>query len=742
MRYRVALTALVLAFSTGVFPATAQENVLDDRQFERQLSGLLSQSRIGKAKLTQDELWAQMAQLEDRRKKAANQDEVHFVLAYSHLAETILANGTEQDYTRLLHIYRALPPAAWLHQSLLRPLSAFWITRELEQSGKTTPPSGVKLPLYEGPMPEHLQAATPELQDAWRRYKAFTTAFLAAVETPKEAGWLGVQQSWPLFYDVAGDVLEGKVGGAVPRLAQFQWGGWCGTGSDTLYEPQSRLLFMSLLRERRYAPAVGALFEMLKHPSFSYGSFDDGLWKRQFIGWCGADWEVLYAGAALDEKPTLGDLARHGSPLAARLLLQMAQLPKISERDDYLRAIAALIKPSGLPTGYGTASSADIRRVAKEAIPAEIQQQLLGVLHNKVQPDAGLDSIEVLSHILVDLARPESKAALHRIMEMPYGKARERAALALRALGEEIAPVPVRPVGFRLLQNGKAMPSTGIEWEIRMGEMGDTSSSMQTSEAGNFQLKRDYFVDAQRKITRLWFAAEPLKSPGDAWFGLQILPPANLDGITELKVETGALTLDLQPNHAPEFYVNQPILLRLHAERPLSTSLYFAPISKDLRVPFASQITFPTLQKRKYQVEIFAPGAARWQQEIALDAERKAVPVVLEPGAAVKFEIIAPGGEKRDLAVEHVLLRDGKPIASYLYYEYENRIYRGLPSGAYTLKVLSSADKKMSSAARRSAKEIAPPLQFPAYSGMQRDFVIGKDSPAVIDLGEIKLEPN
>ncbi len=85
------------------------------------------------------------------------------------------------------------------------------------------------------------------------------------------------------------------------------------------------------------------------------------------------------------------------------------------------------------------------------------------------------------------------------------------------------------------------------------------------------------------------------------------------------------------------------------------------------------------LQKRKYQVEIFAPGAARWQQEIMLDADRKTVPVTLEPGAALKFEIIAPGDQKRDPSVEHVLLQDGKPIKSYLHYDYENRIYRGLP---------------------------------------------------------------
>jgi hypothetical protein len=130
------------------------------------------------------------------------------------------------------------------------------------------------------------------------------------------------------------------------RLAQFQWGSWCGTGSDMFSVPHDRALFVASLQERNYGAALAkgiAISEdrYLISPSLD----DDGAWQREFITRCGFDWEMIYAGLSVQSSPYGGSskldaLAQFGSEKSGRLLLGMAAEPSFSERADYLNALA------------------------------------------------------------------------------------------------------------------------------------------------------------------------------------------------------------------------------------------------------------------------------------------------------------------------------------------------------------------------------------------------------------------
>ena len=102
----------------------------------------------------------------------------------------------------------------------------------------------------------------------------------------------------------------------------------------------------------------------------------------------------------------------------------------------------------------------------------------------------------------------------------------------------------------------------------------------------------------------------------------------------------------------------------------------------------------------------------------------------------MKFQISAPGGETRDQAPVAMLLQNGKPLADYLYADFTSRSYKGLPTGHYTLKVLSSTEKQ-----KRYSSRTGERITTPAYEGAERTFVIDENSPAVIDLGETILRP-
>jgi hypothetical protein len=161
-----------------------------------------------------------------------------------------------------------------------------------------------------------------------------------------------------------------------------------------------------------------------------------------------------------------------------------------------------------------------------------------------------------------------------------------------------------------------------------------------------------------------------------------------------------------------------------------------------MTVPVTPKVVFPHIGPGRYEVTLFVPGSALWKSEaIELSDTPIGLDVKLEPGADLHCEVDSPGGDAADKP-PLVNLKSGARDFRYPYYDYRTHCYRGLPSGEYELKVSSSKERAEMFGRYgrgRSGKEIQ--IEPVPYDGFTRTIVVDDKSPALIDLGTIRLTP-
>jgi hypothetical protein len=120
------------------------------------------------------------------------------------------------------------------------------------------------------------------------------------------------------------------------------------------------------------------------------------------------------------------------------------------------------------------------------------------------------------------------------------------------------------------------------------------------------------------------------------------------------------------------------------------------------------------------------------------DADRKAtvvastvnssVEVQLRPGGDVHVEVVRPDGQR--IPGDYLTKPNSKIELEY--YQDENSTFRGLPCGDYVLHIRGSAERESQDPQFVDAVE---------YAGREIPFTISENSPSLIDLGEIHLDP-
>ena len=656
--------------------------------------------------------------------------------SHSNVVRLISQVGEEQDYQRLLRIYDTLPVDYWMQGVFFEALSQMWIRRELPALLKSA--SKVSVAPSPEPLPANLQGTASPLVGAWRLYRGvaipFSARFSPAVQSkaaepaiPK----IEVQQSWPAFYKVISDFFHGRGQNTVEKIAAFEWGSWCGMGSEQLYAPRNRVLFMALCQQKRFDLALGALMAGADRSSFRGGAKVE--WPQAFIAACGLDWETLYAGAVLDGGYRTEEMASQGGEISARLLEAMSTLPWIAGRDDYLKAVAAFVVPAPFSSGAMPEMVAGLRLIGRPAVAPDQQKRLLEILHAQIKPQAGMRIAREVSSLLGELRRPESVEVLKRALKLPFSRVRYNAFQALKEMGQEVQePSMMFRADFRVLLNGQPLKGTPLEYQIQTKGPGGSSSSGETDQGGVLQMERDYLEDTQRETASLQFTSRPLKSPGDAWIEASFPIPADLDRRNDIAIATQSLMLKVAPGPG----VAKTMMVRLKSERHHSYGVYFETISDWLPVPTDRATTFSQLQHGRYQIQVLAAGAARWESpEITLGARPETVEATLQKGADVHFELLAPGGQARDRNPESALMpTDGPPdrYKFYDYLDYATQTYRGLPVGNYKVQI------KASRARQQNGRVTIPPA--PPYEGEERTFRIDAQSPPLIELGTIVLK--
>ncbi len=748
---------VMLYLLASIHPANAQPQqktvdellTLQGQEFYRQANQFASQCLWQECTGRLPEFWRLLDHLEQQTDK---DESIESLLATQYLASAILKYGGNEDYQKLLALYDTVSSESRRQSPFIDSLSAFWIKQELTKVFSEERPKKITFVKGNFTLPPQLANASEELKNTWMMYKEVITTYENKLETYKDKKWIYTQNSWPVFYGVIADFLHDKKENAIGKMTQFEWGGWCGTGSDTLFTPKTRTIWMAFLKERNYPLALGALLSYMNQGSRMMLNADqDFLWQKQFIEWCCFNWETLLVGAVLDGRAEyLRFLGTYGSQKTAQYLSLMGALPMDSwTKETYLRSVAAFITPGCLVGNYGTASSADITRQAKNEIPQETQKKLLDILTSPVNPDIDSNMMDTVSHLLTPLCRPETKESLKKILQSPYTEPRKRAVIALEALGEKVEiPIDPGPVHFRLLVNGTPLANQDVEWTLEQKDQ-QVSSSVHTDENGQFSLQRNYLVDPTRNWKLIVSSGRNMKNIRDVFFNFKSDLPKNFDKPIDIPLKTSALTLSLHLNHPDDYYKDKQMGIRLHYNGPGGGGLvYFQAVGEEFKLPVTSKITFPRLVSGEYYITIFVPGSAMWaQQNIKLGEEPQKSKVDLQSGADVKFVVVAPGESQRDQNVSfNLLTKEGRTpgVNSWsVNYDYMTRSYRGLPLGEYELTILSSEEKKKQEQERNNRREgreeIFPDMQ--EYQGAKRTIVIDDKSPDVIDLGVIELKP-
>lgn len=526
-------------------------------------------------------------------------------------AERLAWSGDDADRSRLWDVYDTLPADGLARPSVLK---GFMAARLADAVAELRP----------GP-----ETAEPvDIETAQRLSSAVEREYAEAYQALQAHGAVAVQSHWPDFHAAVADFLRGRssAGQALDRIGRFAWGGFCGTFSDLLHEPQHAALMLAYLSEGRTDLAAGALLRIGER-----GAWSEAVpgWDRRILEAAGLDWETLYVGALMNGRATAEDLGRRGSDRSARLLLAARDRPRspsdqtpLGDDPGFLSALAAFVRPGKGCSAYGTWSSSEVRREATVPSEPELERQILEALAEKVRPDQGEDPADAASHSLLRLCRTESRQAFRVMTTSPFSKVRQRGVIGLEALGEKAAPVAEpRPVAFRITVDGRPLAGVELGWELT--REGQTRSSVARSDKGGVvRLERDPFVDPKQPVQRWALEAPKLAEPGDVWLAVGGPTPANLDAVTDVEVATQSLTLVLRPDPGPA-----TVTLQANSARSWIGEFLHA-ISRELRAEPGSTLVFARLQRgREYRLDVVRADGTRWESErIALGD----VPVVVE----------------------------------------------------------------------------------------------------------------
>lgn len=636
-----------------------------------------------------------------------------------------------KGYAAATRRYGALSVNSELQSTYLDALLPYACKLQIEDVLKKKDQIQVNFPVDSAAVPDALSDLPADLLDAWRYYKNATTPYERYKKQMADKKSIDVNHNWPQFYKVMQETLTQPKVDTLSCIMSFEYGGFCGTGSESLYVPQSRAVLLSLVKNGRFAESIGAALELdesQRRSLYSYRNDREFKWQKQLIEFVGLDWEKLYLGASLGgtwfDSGYLSKLASHGGEKSA---LQMAQMAPVFRKHEfrfpgYLGSLATMMK-------------------RKKTISRETRQKLLDLIHKSVHADTAPSEIEAAVTTLAELKRPESIPVLKRAAKLPNYLVAKTAATALRDMGVSVPlPTPPKPVSFLLSHNGQPLKKEKVDYELIGIEGRNLSSSMTTDDQGRLSLEGEDFIDLKRPIKRVQFKSGTLRHLGQIVFFTSVEPPFDRENDTKIQIRTHVLTVTLNNMPDPKAIKGQSMFLKLEYLKPLQSVdevQYYGQRGRFTLIT-SSACIFPRLGDGRYKLTVDIPGRAHWEsEEIVMDQDREQV-IDLKPGADMYFKILAPGGELADNRVVYQL-KGSKDYSQRTYSSYQTGSFRGLPEGKYKLKILSSKEKRASMWGRQSTAPKHCSSQFD-YSGKEIPFTISEELP-LVDLGTIRLLP-
>ena len=660
-----------------------------------------------------------------------------FALSNCFQAACNKANAAELQ--ELIEIYVSFDHESFEKQFDFPHLAARWIQEQLKtiDCGREKDPVTNKTPIT---VPAELEGSAPELAEAWKAYRALVHPVEQTVYSDSSRNSaISFQANERAFFKLLDDVLLRRGERLAERLVKFDWSGSCGTGSELVTEPRSIAILMALLSERRMPEALGAAMLLRIDDPLITG---DTNVRVELLRKCGVDWEEVFAGAQIESErydvfgsyynPVLEELAGFGSDRAATFVGIMARQAKPALRQAYANAIAAFLTEGS--TKHLRFSNGVYDRISKVPISKPIKHDLVKVLLNFAKPGISADLAGGLLDGFARTQTPEIKPALYALTKHPSPRVAEQAADVLRMMGEKIAPpIPAPPVRFRIVVNDEPMvPGSEIWWDV-----GGMTSTSRISRDGTLHLERSIFLEPDRKATRVILSSNAwrTKTAEGPTFHVDVPIPPDFDLVTEVNVKLFSFPLTVHSPKGPTNPQETKAYVRIQQRSPQDLNepagRFIPTLDRRFDVALAHPVIL-SLQSGDYEIVVTSSGAARLVKQVTVPLEPASLDIQLSAGSDLRYELLRPDGEKR-APVE--LVKDGQRVSD-LYYDSEVRTFRWLPPGSYVLRIPSSKDLGSGDGDFVGYG----PANIP-WSSRDIAFTITPESPPIIDLGKITLEP-
>lgn len=593
-------------------------------------------------------------------------------------------------------------------------------------------------PSNETPLPPLPEGFPAELVPAISRYQKVTAPFdklkTEFTKSKQRVAFLSHEQE---YWKLLSDMLADQNPPFSSRVLAFNWGHWCGTGSDRFYAPQSRAILMALLRDQRWAEAAGACLSV-----YPQGAMDGTV--RIFSSLVADPVLVVAGGLALAGLPPHD----HYKTQNTRSLLGLMVVLPGDERIRLLTTLAARASPENLTTYYralgkfvprheepGDArwptsyfSSGDNLSVLKaSSVGQAAQTTALDFLCAQATPSLPVEAAKELVRVFLQKRHPSMRSALHRLLEHPSATVAQEAAAALTKLGEKVEmPAKLGPVRYRILINGQPYASQKVSWYVGNKSGGSIGSEVTTTADGIAELSRDYFLGDSLETVALRSARATVLP--QAWFAVYLPVPPPTDDLIPVNVETAPQTIHLELPRPDAELADENMEVVLWGEQSGKSAAIGFWMPAEFSLPVSPKITLPGIQRGTYRLEIRIPGFTTRTETLTLGASEE-VTLAFQRGSDIHFTPKLPAGwDVRAIFPE--LRQNGKRVDAD--WDDEKRILRGVPAGSYTLHLPSSTE------VRKRVMGLLP--DGPEFSGTDVPFDVPDSPPKVLDLGEIPLK--
>jgi hypothetical protein len=634
------------------------------------------------------------------------------------------------ELAEVIQLYVTLDLESFEKFLLLPPLAARWIHEELKSISSDSLPREQSADVA---VPAELENAPTELVNAWKIFKQATRAYDLKFERRPGTKMIDFQSNKRAFYGLVDELLLKRGEGLAEKIANFGWSGGCGTGYERLSDPQSLTIFMALMHERRLAEAIGAAVYIKGHEPFTTRDIDI---RIEFLEKCGVDWELVFAGAQLDSenwnKANLRALAKYRSDRAASLIVQLAQRARPELRAAYAASLATFIA-SGNDNNVREVNSSNISDVSEGQVSQQTKLKIIRVLQEFATPDASKTVVEPALQAFWRAKCPETIATLRNLTKHRSAEVAQSAARLLTSMGEKVVlPPSPEPVCFQIFIDGAPIEgNTSVAWSVHGTTGALVSGGAKPNENGMIEIKREYFLDLGREPKSVALETGAAGSAREPFFYVPLPVPANLDSVTRVDVDLESLELTIHCPRQTQPTPEQKATIQIErnkSEGESEVEHIYHRIARTFDSPVEQAISL-LLQPGSYKVEILLPGAERYIRTVTIDGRNPSVDAQLRPGGDVHVEPVRPD-EQRMLGGSYVTRPNSE--TDLRYYQDQTGTFRGLPCGDYVLHIPRSADL-------HSRHHLF--VDAVSYTGRQIPFRISENSPPLIDLGTIRLDP-